>query len=67
MSRRRNLVSTYEAIRRQVWSEHEHANPKLVRAFVKRLRDKLGADTNAPAWIATERGAGYRMARPDEL
>ncbi len=59
-------VSTYEAIRRQVWRKRYHANPKLVRAFVKKLREKLGDDPNAPAWIVTERGAGYRMARPDE-
>ena len=59
-------VSTYDAIRRQVWRERNHANPKLVRAFVKKLREKLGDDPNAPSWIVTERGAGYRMARPDE-
>ena len=59
-------VSTYDAIRRQVWRERNHANPKLVRAFVKKLREKLGDDPNAPTWIVTERGAGYRMARPDE-
>ena len=59
-------VSTYEALLRQVWGTRSHATPKLVRAFVKRLREKLNDDANAPAWIVTERGAGYRMARPDE-
>ena len=59
-------VTTYDAIRRQVWRERNHANPRLVRAFVKKLRHKLGDDPSRPAWIVTERGAGYRMARPDE-
>ena len=32
-----------------------------VRAFVKTLRAKLGDDAARPAYIFTERGAGYRM------
>ncbi|MCY4119575.1 MAG: hypothetical protein OXG72_01475, partial [Acidobacteria bacterium] len=31
-------------------------NVKLVRAFVKRLRQKLGEDAARPAYIFTERG-----------
>ena len=41
-----------------------HGDSKLVRAFIKKLRQKLGDDANAPAYIMTERGVGYRMARP---
>ena len=41
-------------------------SPKIVRAYVKRLRNKLGDDTARPAWIYNERGVGYRMARPGE-
>ena len=67
LSQAGDRVSTYDAIRRQVWRERNHGNPKLVRAFVKKLREKLGDDPNAQAWIVTARGAGYRMARPDEL
>ena len=42
------------------------ANPKIVRAYVKRLRHQLGDDAARPAWIVNERGVGYRMARPGE-
>ena len=59
-------VTTYDAIRRQVWRERNHANPKLVRAFVKKLRHKLCDDPNLPACIVTERGTDYRMAQPEE-
>ena len=59
-------VATYDALLRRVWSGRSHANPKLVRAYVKRLRRKLGDDTDRPTYILTERRVGYRMPRPDE-
>ena len=60
-------VATYDALLRQVWSGRSHANPKLVRAYVKRLRGKLGDDTSNPTYILTERRVGYRMPRRDEI
>ena len=59
-------VATYDALLRQVWSGRSHANPKLVRAYVQRLRRKLGDDTSQPTYILTERRVGYRMPRPDK-
>ena len=56
-------VATYDALLRQVWSGRSHANPKLVRAYVRRLRRKLGDETTQPTYILTERGVGYRMPR----
>ena len=38
--------------------------PELMRTFIKKLRRKLGDDAARPACIRTERGVGYRMARP---
>ena len=60
-------VATYDTLLRQVWGGRNHGDPKLVRAFIKKLRQKLGDDANAPAYIMTERGVGYRMARPGEV
>ena len=60
-------VATYDALLRKIWSGKSHANPKLVRAYVKRLRRKLGDDTAKPTYILTERRVGYRMARRDEV
>ena len=57
-------VLTHQALLRQVWGGR--GNPKIVRAYVKRLRNKLGDDAARPAWIFNERGVGYRMARPGE-
>ena len=61
-------VLTHEALLRQVWAgrRRSKANPKIVRAYVKRLRHRLSDDAARPAWIFNERGVGYRMARPGE-
>ncbi len=59
-------VSTVDALLRQVWGGRRAGDPKLLRAFVKRLRHKLGDDAARPAYIFTERGVGYRMAAPGD-
>ena len=55
-------VMTYDALLRRVWHGRDSADARLVRAFVKRLRRKLGDEAARPAYIFTERGVGYRMA-----
>ena len=57
---------THEDLLRQVWAGRGHANAKVLRAYVKRLRNRLGDDAARPAWIFNERGVGYRMARHGE-
>jgi DNA-binding response OmpR family regulator len=37
---------------------------RAIDVYVKRLREKLGDDPDAPRYIATVRGAGYRAAGP---
>ena len=59
-------VLTHETLLRQVWAGRANGDPRIVRAYVKRLRGKLGDDAADPTWIFNERGAGYRMARPGE-
>ena len=54
-------VLTYDSLLRQVWVGRDSGNVMLVRAFVKRLRQKLGEDAARPAYIFNERGVGYRM------
>ena len=59
-------VMTYETLLRQAWGGRNTGGAGDVRAFVKKLRAKLGDDAARPAYIFTERGAGYRMPRPGE-
>ncbi len=57
-------VLTYDVLLRRVWPGRDSADVSVVRAFVKVLRRKLGDNARRPAYIATERGVGYRMVRP---
>ena len=41
----------------------ETGDRRVVHAFVKRLRGKLGDDAASPSYIFTERHVGYRMPR----
>ena len=58
-------VLTYESLLRQVWSGRS-SDASIVRAYVKRLRKKLGDDARRPAYILTELRVGYRMPWPGE-
>ncbi len=58
-------VLTYEALLRQVWSGR-NSDAKIVRAYVKRLRRKLGDDARQPVYILTELRVGYRMPGQDD-
>ena len=57
-------VLTYDVLLRRVWPGRDSGDVRVVRAFVKVLRRKLGDNARRPAYISTERGVGYRMAAP---
>ncbi|MCY3614869.1 MAG: response regulator [Bacteroidetes bacterium] len=59
-------VVTYEILLRSVWRSDNVKNKRRVRAFVKKLRDKLGDDADNPTYIFTEPRVGYRMPRHDD-
>ena len=58
-------VVTYETLHRRVWGWRKHGDTRVVRAFVKQLRAKLGDSAADPSWIFNVRGVGYRMPRPN--
>ncbi len=59
-------VSSHAALLRQVWGGRAGADANIVRAYVKRLRRRLGDDARRPVYIQTELRVGYRMLRPGE-
>jgi len=63
LSRDAGRVVTYDGLMRTVWIGRS-PDPNLVRAFIKRLRKKLGDDASRPTYIKNERGVGYRMDPP---
>ena len=54
-------VLSREHLMRRVWSAREAADSRIVRAYVKRLRDKLGETADDPRYIINEPRVGYRM------
>ncbi len=59
-------VMTHDDLLRQIWSRRAGSDPKILRAFVKKLRQKLGDDAERPTYIFGVRGVGYRMAQPGD-
>ena len=59
-------VSTYDYLLRRVWRSRRGGGPRIVRAFVKRLRDKLGDDAKNPTYIFAEPRVGYRLVRGED-
>jgi len=48
----------------KVWGREYVDEVDYLRVYVRRLRDKLGDDPEAPRYIRTERGLGYRFLAP---
>ena len=59
-------VVTRETLLRQLWGRSNADDPQALRAFVKKLRRKLGDDAARPVYIENVRRVGYRMAEPSE-
>ena len=58
-------VATFDVLLRKVWGRGDLVGgSERLRAFVKKLRRKLGDDAARPSYIFSERGVGYRMAKP---
>ena len=57
---------TSESLIRKAWAGRDTAHAGHVRAFVRKLRSKLGDDAANPTYIFNMRGVGYRMAAPEE-
>jgi DNA-binding response OmpR family regulator len=56
-------VLTRDQLLDAVWgAEQSEVLDRTIDVHVRRLRDKLGDDPDAPRWVATVRGAGYRSA-----
>ena len=56
-------VLTHDQLLQRVWGIDYSGNPKLLQAFVKTLRRKLGDDARSPSYIFTEFRVGYRMPK----
>ena len=60
-------VLTYNQLLQRVWGLDYSGNLRLLQAFVKTLRRKLGDGAKSPTYIFTEPRIGYRMAKTQGL
>lgn len=50
-----------------VWGDARFVTPRSVDVYVRRIREKIEADAEAPRYLKTMRGAGYRFEMPKAL
>jgi len=55
-----------EHLMSRVWSAREPGNSGVVRAYIKRLRHKLGETAANPTYVFNEPRLGYRLGHPEE-
>ena len=65
LAARGGRVVRHEDLLRRVWRTRNKGDTRVVHAFVKRLRRKLGDDASSPRYIFSEPRVGYRMPKPD--
>lgn len=54
-------ILPHQVLLERVWGPEWVADPSYLKVFVRRLRQKLGDDAEAPRYIQTEWGIGYRF------
>ena len=59
-------VLSREHLMSRVWSARESADSRIVRAYVKRLRERLGETAAEPRYIFNEPRVGYRLGEAKE-
>jgi DNA-binding response OmpR family regulator len=57
-------VMSREALLARVWGDEYRDHSDYLKVYISRLRSKLEDDAEHPRYILTERGLGYRFARP---
>lgn len=64
LARNAGRVVPHQLLLDKVWGPDWVADPNYLKVFVRRLRQKLGDDSQQPHYIHTEWGQGYRMTAP---
>lgn len=61
LARHAGKVLTHKHLLEKVWPDADEADAQYLRVYVRQLRQKLGDTAEAPRFIATEAGVGYRL------
>jgi DNA-binding response OmpR family regulator len=57
----RGRVLSRDQILNKVWGYDYDGTPRTIDNFINKLRQKIEDDANAPRWILTVRGSGYKF------
>ena len=60
-----NRIVPTGTLLRKAWGFGEEGDPSSLWVRMRKLRTKIEPDPDAPRYIQTERGVGYRFARPE--
>jgi two-component system, OmpR family, KDP operon response regulator KdpE len=63
--RNQGHVLQHATLLAKVWGREYVDEVDYLRVYIRRLRDKLGDDSDSPRYIRTERGLGYRFVREE--
>jgi two-component system, OmpR family, KDP operon response regulator KdpE len=55
-------VVTQQQLLREVWGAGNEQNAHYLRILIRKLRQKIEADSTDPRLLLTELGVGYRLA-----
>ncbi|MBD0329465.1 MAG: response regulator transcription factor [Thermoleophilia bacterium] len=67
LAREAGTVVTRERLLREVWETSWFGSTKTLDVHVASIRRKLGDSADAPRYLHTVRGVGFRLSAPDEL
>ena len=67
LASRPNKVFTRDQLLDTVWGTDRFVTPRSVDVYIRRLREKIEADSERPAYLKTIRGAGYMFEIEPEL
>jgi len=59
-------VVTHQELLKEIWGLPHINDTHYLRIVVRKLRQKIEADSNRPRILLTELGVGYRLASPNE-
>jgi DNA-binding response OmpR family regulator len=64
LARHGGRVFTRDQLLDAVWRDTHYVTPRSVDVYVRRIREKIEKDPEAPRYLKTVRGAGYRFEVP---
>lgn len=66
LAQNKNRVISRESLYEAVWGQDSYGCDNIIMVHIRRLREKVEDAPNAPVYIRTVKGFGYKLVEPDE-